>query len=148
MISTEDRLAIHELVALYGHIIDELELHRTPELFTEDAAYDVTATGGGRHIGAAAIATLWSDRSRHPLAHHATNVVITPRTTNIADYVYKGMGVGFRNRVGSLVYRGHCIRTANGWRFAEMVVTLREPPPRPDPVAESGGTEPGGRAAP
>lgn len=143
MISTEDRLAIHELVALYGHIIDELEFQRTPELFTDDAVYDVTATGGLRHIGATAIAELWSDTSRHPLAHHATNVVVMPRTENVADYVYKGMGVGFRNRVGSLVYRGHCVRTPVGWRFQEMVVTLREPPPRVETVAAAG--EPGSK---
>ena len=142
MISAEDRLAIHELVALYGHIIDELEFHRTPELFTDDAVYDVSATGGQRHVGADAIAELWSDTSRHPLAHHATNVVVTPRTEDVVDYVYKGMGVGFRNRVGSLVYRGHCIRAPAGWRFQKMVVTLREPPPRVETDALPSGSGP------
>jgi hypothetical protein len=130
--TVEDRLAIHELIALYGHIIDERELARTPELFTGDAVYDVSRSGGELTIGAEAIERAWSTTDRHPLAHHATNVVVTPRSPDLADYVFKGMGVGFRKRVGSLVYRGHCIRTPQGWRFAEMVVTVREPPPRPE----------------
>lgn len=133
MISFEDKLAIYELVALYGHIIDERELHRTSELFTGDAIYDVSATGGEKHVGAAAIEALWRDTSRHPLAHHATNILVKGRTRDIADYVFKGLGVGFRKRVGSLTYRGSCIRTNVGWRFQVMVVNVREPPPLTQP---------------
>jgi len=129
MITLEDKLSIHELVALYGHVIDERELHRTDELFTDDAVYDVCAAGGERHVGAAAIEALWRTTSRHPLAHHATNLIVSPRTGDTADYVFKGLGVGFRKRVGSLTYRGCCRRTPLGWRFQLMVVSVREPPP-------------------
>jgi len=143
MFTVEDRLAIHELISLYGHILDERELTRTPELFVGDAIYDVSRSGGGLTVGAAAIEHHWATTDRHPLAHHATNVIVTPRSADVADYVFKGMGVGFRKRVGTLVYRGHCVRTPEGWRFAEMVVTVREPPPRPEdqsaPSAASAG---------
>jgi len=132
MFTLEDRLAIHELIALYGHIIDERELTRAPELFTSDAIYDVSRSGGELIVGSAAIEHQWSTTNRHPLAHHATNVLVTPRSDDIAEYAFKGMGVGYRKRVGSLVYRGHCVRTSYGWRFAEMVVTVREPPPLPE----------------
>jgi ketosteroid isomerase-like protein len=37
---TEDRLALHELVALHGHLFDMGELDRLDELFTEDVVYD------------------------------------------------------------------------------------------------------------
>jgi hypothetical protein len=47
MISVEDRLAIRELLALYGYIIDERQLSRTGEIFTADARYDVTDFGKG-----------------------------------------------------------------------------------------------------
>lgn len=47
MISVEDRLAIRELLALYGYIIDERQFRRTGEIFTADARYDVTDFGKG-----------------------------------------------------------------------------------------------------
>ncbi len=46
MISVEDRLAIRELLALYGYI-DERQSSRTGEIFTADARYDVTDFGKG-----------------------------------------------------------------------------------------------------
>jgi hypothetical protein len=47
MIGVEDRLAIRELLALYGYIIDERQFGRTDEIFTADARYDVTDFGKG-----------------------------------------------------------------------------------------------------
>jgi hypothetical protein len=47
MISVEDRLAIRELLALYGYIIDERQFSRTGEIFTADARCDVTDFGKG-----------------------------------------------------------------------------------------------------
>jgi hypothetical protein len=47
MISVEDRLAIRELLAPYGYIIDERQFSRTGEIFTADARYDVTGFGKG-----------------------------------------------------------------------------------------------------
>jgi len=139
MFTLEDRLAIYELVALYGHVIDERQLTRASELFTIDAIYDVTGPSGELIVGATAIEHQWTTTDRHPLAHHATNVLVTPRSENEADYAFKGMGVGFRKRVGSLLYRGHCVRTGEGWRFAKMVVTVREPPPRETSPASDDG---------
>ena len=37
MIGVEDRLAIRELLALYGYIIDERQFSRTGEIFTAGA---------------------------------------------------------------------------------------------------------------
>jgi hypothetical protein len=47
MISVEDRLAIRELLVLYGCIIDERQFSRTGETFTAGARYDVTDFGKG-----------------------------------------------------------------------------------------------------
>jgi hypothetical protein len=50
MIGVEDRLAIRDLLALYGYIIDERQFRRTGEIFTADARYNVTDFGkGGCH---------------------------------------------------------------------------------------------------
>jgi hypothetical protein len=63
--------------------------------------------------------------SRHPLAHHTTNVVITEQPDGTATIVSKGIGVGRKGRVGSVTYNDIAVHTDQGWRLAKRVVTLR-----------------------
>jgi len=121
-----DILAIHQLLALYGHIIDEREWQRVGELFTATAVYDMSEFGLGVVHGAAAIRELWSARDAvHPLAHHATNIVVNADADGTVRVVSKGLGVGGDGRVGSVVYRDVVERTAAGWRFAARKGQLR-----------------------
>ena len=121
-----DILAIHQLLALYGHIIDEREWQRVGELFTADAVYDMTDFGLGVMRGAAAISELWSRPDAiHPLAHHATSIVVSEDPDGRVRVLSKGLGVGPNGRVGSVVYRDIVVQTAEGWRFAERKARVR-----------------------
>jgi len=80
--TAEGRVAIHELIALHGHLFDAGALDRLDELFTEDVVYDVEALGGGRLHGITAIrdaAQTLGDQN--PLGRHTTNVVARRRAT-------------------------------------------------------------------
>ena len=78
MLEPHDVLAIHELLARYGHIIDEREWQRVDELFTERTLYDMRDFGLGEVRGVRAIQALWSrPDAAHPLAHHATNILVS-----------------------------------------------------------------------
>lgn len=46
MLSIEDRLAIHELINLHGHLCDAGAFDRFEEIMTEDVVYDVSDLGG------------------------------------------------------------------------------------------------------
>lgn len=47
----EDRLAVMELIALHGHVIDDGELHRLDELFTDDIVLAMGALNPvGHHV--------------------------------------------------------------------------------------------------
>jgi SnoaL-like domain len=121
-----DILAIHQLLALYGHIIDEREWQRVGELFTRDAVYDMSDFGLGVVRGEAAIRELWSrPDAMHPLAHHATNVVISEGPDGTLRVLSKGLGLGTTGRVGSVVYRDVVVRTPEGWRFTERKARVR-----------------------
>ncbi len=54
-VSAEDRLAISELIALHGHIMDSGELDHPEDLFSPEATYDLgdfglgTLPGNRRH---------------------------------------------------------------------------------------------------
>jgi hypothetical protein len=126
MPETADILAIHELLGLYGHIIDAREWARVEELFTADCTYDMTQFGLGVMRGARAVAALWAaPDAMHPLAHHATNIIVSEDPDGTVRVLSKGLGVGPNGRVGSVTYRDIVVRTGAGWRFAARTGELR-----------------------
>ncbi|MBF4999665.1 nuclear transport factor 2 family protein [Nocardia sp. BSTN01] len=126
MLAPDDHLAIHRLVALYGHVIDERQFSRVGEIFTADAEYDVRNRGAGYHRGIAAIRELWTATgNRHPLAHHGTNVLIEERSDGGVDVLSKGVCVHPDGTVHSTTYRQVAVRTADGWRLSSLVAELR-----------------------
>ncbi|NNE75262.1 MAG: nuclear transport factor 2 family protein [Acidimicrobiales bacterium] len=126
-LSVEDRLDIGELLARYGHIVDEQEWHRAGELFTDDCVYDMTDFDMGIAIGTDAVVEMWTGpTAKHPLAHHATNVVITD-DDGVIRVISKGIGVGRGGRVGSVTYYDVVAKTEQGWRFTQRSGILRRP---------------------
>lgn len=122
-----DRLEIHELMARYGNIIDEREFSRAWEVFTPDARYDLADLGDGVVVGIDDIVAMWTASTTHPLAHHVSNVELTPNTDGTVSVYSKVVGVGYKGRVGSATYRDVVRKTADGWRIAERIVVLRRP---------------------
>ena len=128
MVDLADRLAIHELLGHYGHVIDERRWSDMELVFTADVVYDSTDFGGEITRGLDELRARWSgDESRHPLAHHATNIVVTEDPDGVVRVLSKGIGVGARGRVGSVVYRDTVVRTEAGWRLSHRRAELRRP---------------------
>ena len=126
MLEAIDILEIQMVVSLYGHIIDNRQFSRVAEVFTDDVIYDLTDFDGGIIVGADTVARLWAQTDTvHPLAHHATNVVVWTDADGVVRVNSKGLGVGNRGRVGSVNY-DDVFRKVNGhWRMAERVCRLR-----------------------
>jgi hypothetical protein len=121
-LSTDDIVEIHQVMGLYGHVIDGKQWHRLDELYTEDGVFDLTGLVGSelRFEGIDAIKGFLTSMPM-PLAHIATNA-----------YVYEDGGV-VRSRakwfmptdegaISGGVYRDVWAKTANGWRLAERLV--------------------------
>jgi 3-phenylpropionate/cinnamic acid dioxygenase small subunit len=124
-LTADDIVAIHQLVALHGHLVDGRELHRLDELFTPDAVYDVTALGQGALCGIEefrALSESFADDERNPVSHHVTNIVVTEGLDGSASVRSKGIGVLRDGRTGSVVYDDRVTRTAEGWRIAARQV--------------------------
>ena len=124
----EDQLAIHELLARYGHLIDERAFDRLGEVFADDATYDATDFDLPVWRSLGEIVAGMTASTQHPLAHHATNVVIAGSNDEVAVHS-KGIGVGAGGRVGSVTYHDVARRTPDGWRLSRRVVLLRRPTP-------------------
>ena len=124
-----DRVALHELVARHGHLVDVGDFAGLAEVFTADIVYDVSDLGGGQLIGLGAIeeaARALGDGN--PVGHHVTNVVVEELGPATARVLSKGLGVSADGRVGSVVYEDDAVRTELGWRIRRRVVRRRRSP--------------------
>lgn len=131
-LSAAERLAIHELISLYGHLIDQRQFSQLGQIFTDDAMFDLSGYNGSCYNGLPAIQAMMLASLEHPLAHHATNVVIQTQPEGIT-VTSKGLGVGANGRVGSVTYRDRLSLTPQGWRIQERYCTLRQSDNIPDP---------------
>jgi hypothetical protein len=131
-LSSAERLAIHELISLYGHLIDQRQFSQLGQIFTDDAVFDLSGYGGSRYHGLPAIQAMMLASREHPLAHHATNIVVQAQADGIA-VMSKGIGVGAGGRVGSVTYRDRLSLTPQGWRIQERCCELRQSDTIPDP---------------
>ena len=123
-----DRLAIHELLGLYGLLIDDRRWTELDQVFTADCVYDASDFGHQITRSLDELLAHWmSDLTMHPLAHHATNIVVTEDPDGTVRVRSKGIGVGVKGRVGSVTYDDVAVRTPGGWRMSYRRAVLRRP---------------------
>jgi 3-phenylpropionate/cinnamic acid dioxygenase small subunit len=131
-LSVEDRLAVHELVSLHGHLMDSGEFDRMDELFCADIVYDVSAFGLGELRGSEAISEAsLAVGDANPVGHHVTNICVTEDPDGTVRVRSKGIGVSATGSVGSVVYEDVVRRETAGWRIAYRKVIPRRTPLRP-----------------
>jgi 3-phenylpropionate/cinnamic acid dioxygenase small subunit len=116
-----DVIAIEQLYALYGHVLDDRDWERLPELFTDDCVFDATALGLPLMEGHQAIADSTEHSPMAPLAHHVTNVYVAEVGTDSARVRAKALGAYSKGRAYSGNYDDALVRTADGWRIRRRV---------------------------
>jgi len=129
-LTTDDRLAIHELVSLHGHLADDRRSEDLGLLLTPEASYDVTAYDLGVVKGLPALIELFASApGNQPVGHHVTNVIVTadPDRDDRASVRSKGLSVMADGRTGTVVYEDDVVRTANGWRISARIVLPSRP---------------------
>jgi 3-phenylpropionate/cinnamic acid dioxygenase small subunit len=132
VLSVEDRLRIHELVHLHGHLMDAGAFESLGEIFTEDVVYDVSDLGGGELRGFAAIRqAALTLGGGNPLGHHVTNVAITEAEGGVVRVLSKGIGVNADGTCGSVTYDDVVRRVGVQWRIARRKVIARRKPLQP-----------------
>jgi hypothetical protein len=125
MLDAADRIALHELAALYGHLLDQRRWDNLDLVFTEDLVHEgLTHT---THSIAERVA-LWTSPeaiNRHPIAHHITNPVVTENPDGTVRMICKGIMVRSDRPPVSIFYEDIAVRTDQGWRIAHRKVTNR-----------------------
>jgi 3-phenylpropionate/cinnamic acid dioxygenase small subunit len=127
-ITAEDRLAIHDVIVLHGHVADDRDWDRLGELFTDDAILDLEDFGYGTLHGLPALRDLSrasQDDKGQPLGHHVTNIIVTGRDGETARARSKALAVMPDGTSGTAVYEDILRREAHGWRISRRKVVAR-----------------------
>ncbi len=131
---TTDRLALHELVALYGDTIDNRDWDGLGLVFVEDVVWTNPAMPGRDLVGLALVKKFMS-RARHPLTHLISNVrveekddgpVVHSRVLLLADDGTASAGE----------YHDRVVRTPEGWRVRHRSFVARVRPAGDPPAPE------------
>jgi hypothetical protein len=121
---TADRLEIHELPGRYGDAIDDRDWDRLDLIFTEDAVFDLTDLGSKRLEGLPAIKRYMDEEANHPRTHMMTNIYVDETAVGAKLY-FRIVALLPERRVGTASYYDDVVKTANGWRVQNRVLTLR-----------------------
>jgi hypothetical protein len=130
MISLEDRMAITELIALHGHLVDDGRLNELNRVFAEDVTHDLTAFGLGIHQGLGSVReAAESLGDANPVGHHVTNIVIAEvRDDDTVVTRSKGIGIRADGTTGSVVYDDTVTKRGGAWRITSRTITVRRKP--------------------
>lgn len=132
MLTTEDRLAIADVINLHGHLTDRGDFANMASLFVDDVTYDVSAFGGGVFAGlSAAREAAIALGEANPLAHHVTNIVVEEAPDGTVRALSKYLGVMTDGSVGSGTYEDTLNKDDDGWRITHRVVRPRKVPLQP-----------------
>ena len=124
VLTTADRVEIHELPGRYGDAIDDRNWSGLDAVFTEDAVFDLTGVGSRICNGLDDIKAFMETEAAHPRTHMMTNIY--------ADSDEDGVTLRFRivaligkGRTSTASYYDKIIKTNDGWRTQHRFVSNR-----------------------
>jgi 3-phenylpropionate/cinnamic acid dioxygenase small subunit len=122
---TSDTLEIHQLLARYGHAVDDRDWPEFTSLFIPDAVLDHTQVRAPTVLHGIDAILEYYVGANHPSAHHVTNIVVA-QTDGVVRVRSKWFSPYTRDshtpvRWAGGVYRDVVVRTSQGWKFAEKV---------------------------
>ncbi|MGW4945080.1 nuclear transport factor 2 family protein [Actinoplanes sp. NPDC004185] len=131
-LSADDRLEIHETIALHGHLSDAGAYERFDEVFTPDLVVDASdlgraplpASDPSRPRLDMYIAASHRLGAAGPLAHHVTNIVVREDGDGARAWS-KGFALNQDGAVASFTYEDQLVRTSLGWRIRQRKVSAR-----------------------
>ncbi len=78
-----DIIEIHQLLGLYGHVLDAADWDRLDDLFEADAVLDYTGVRAPRVFTGIEEIRQFFEGANHPSAHHVTNIVVVERDGDV-----------------------------------------------------------------
>ena len=122
-----DRLELHELPGRYADAIDDRDWPGLARIFTDDASFDLTDLGAPSLQGLAEIQRFMDVEARHPLTHMMTNIYVDETPVGAKLY-FRLVALIPEHRVTTASYYDDVVKTPDGWRVKDRVVTRKRRP--------------------
>lgn len=124
MIELADRVELHELPGRYGAAIDDRNWDGLDTIFTADATFDLTDLGVRLLVGLPEIKRFMDAEAQHPRTHMMTNIYVDDTPEGVKMF-FRIVAMRSGGLVGTASYYDDVVKTPQGWRVANRVVTLR-----------------------
>lgn len=123
-LTSDDILAIHALLADYGHIVDDHDWDRAHEVFAEDFVFDRSAFGIPDLHGIEDIVRTFLGRNMY--AHFTGNVTLDEAADGTVNAHSKFIGFPNEGQPVTGDYYDTIVRTAAGWRLQRRRAEVRQ----------------------
>ncbi len=125
MLTSDQLVAIQQLQARYGHLVDAADWDALREMFTDDAELDLTAYGIEPIQGIEAVMGFYTTMT-HPSVHHLTNVEAWAEDGTIRARS-KWFIAHADGRMAGGDYEDVLVEAGTTWQIARRVTTRRWP---------------------
>ena len=125
MLTAEDRAEIEQVIAAYGHIVDDNVWDRAHLVFADDFVFDFSEFGRPNLHGVDELRAALE--TRRVYSHHSTNITLFEAEEGLVRV--RSKFIGFPN-VGPPIsgdYRDEFVRTPRGWRLQRRRSSVRDP---------------------
>ncbi|MDT3440695.1 MULTISPECIES: nuclear transport factor 2 family protein [unclassified Pseudofrankia] len=113
-----DRLALGELPARYGDLIDDRNWRDLDQIFLPDATFDIP----GQVLDGLAEIRTFMTQARHPRTHIMTNIYVD-ETPDGVILRFRLVGMRPDGRISTGRYRDVVVKRPEGWRVVSRVFT-------------------------
>jgi 3-phenylpropionate/cinnamic acid dioxygenase small subunit len=120
----EDSAAIHEVLANYGHVVDDHDWDHAHEVFAPDFVFDMSASGRPDLHGIADIVATFKGRNMY--AHVTTNTTLTEEADGTVNAHSKFLGFPNEGPPVTGDYHDELANTPQGWQLRKRRAEIRQ----------------------
>ena len=124
-LTPEDRAEIEQVIAAYGHVVDDNAWTSAHLVFAENFVFDFSHFGRPNLNGVSELRAALKGRKVY--SHHSTNVAIFEDEDGRVRVRSKFIGFPVEGAPISGDYRDEFVRTPQGWRLFRRRSSVRDP---------------------
>ena len=124
-LTPEDRAEIEQVIAAYGHVVDDNAWTSAHLVFAENFVFDFSHFGRPNLNGVSELRAALKGRKVY--SHHSTNVAIFEDEDGRVRVRSKFIGFPVEGAPISGDYRDEFVRTPQGWRLSRRRSSVRDP---------------------
>lgn len=123
MLTPADHIEIREVLADYGHVVDDHDWDRAEDVFMPDVVFE---SNNGEMVLNGISDIVATFRGRNMYAHVTTNTTLRENSDGTVSAHSKFLGFPNEGPPVTGDYRDQLVRTAAGWRLAHRSAEIRQ----------------------